>query len=197
MARNRRRTEVQTETPTEASDVFDEAIAAATAVQEPEQTNGNGHAPYIANPSSTRREGHAAAVAAKRVEHSKLTIPAGDLTVHLLDMGDNREGLGIRVTMPEGRKLTDEEKEIIRRHVKGEDGQSGFVFDGPAGMWHKPIGKRGESLTDIPASRAVAIRLDAESRVKGLAAELQHHLGQEGHAARVGQERDESAGLGR
>ena len=158
-------------------DVFDQAIAAQQAVSEPA--------------NETPANGHAAAVKQRRaVEHSKIAVPAGDLTVHLLDKGDNEAGIGIRVTMPEGRKLTEEEKEIIRSNVKGEENgyPSGFAWNGQMGMWHKDIGG------DSAPARAVAIRLDAESRVNRIADELrQHQADPVGFAEMVQQRREQAA----
>ena len=83
----------------------------------------------------------------------------GDLIVKLVDKGDNLAGIGIRVDLPKGRTLTDAEKEIVRRHVKGEDGeQTGFSWNRDFGMWHKPIVRPGEDPRDVPSSRPIAIR---------------------------------------
>ena len=143
-----------------------------------EQHPGNGfasqHAPrthalgFIANQSSTRRESHADAVSRKLPD--KMTVTAGDLKVQLIDAGRNEMGIGIRVVFPEGRKPTDEEKEIIRLHIRGEEGeQTGFKWDRDAGLWLKHILREGEHVDDVPPSRPVAIRLDAERRVQQLA----------------------------
>jgi hypothetical protein len=108
------------------------------------------------------------------------------MLVHLLDKGDNEVGIGIRVEFPEGSKdrPTAEEKEIIRQHIKGEDGRSGFEWKGPMKMWHKEIG------IDSPPARSVAIRLDAESRVKKLADALkQYHHDPVGYTGQIQQER--------
>lgn len=151
------------------------------------------HAPgHIANPSSKRREGHAVSV---RKLPGSLSVTAGDLIVRLIDAGDNRMGIGIRVELPEGRQLTDDEKQIIRRHVKGEDGeQTGFSWDRDNQMWHKHIVREGEHSDDVPRTRPVAIRLDAESRVEKLAEALKHHQADPvGFAEMVKQRREQAA----
>lgn len=147
---------------------------------------------FIANPSSKRRESHAAV---GRKLPGTLGITAGDLVVRLIDKGDNMAGIGIRVEVPEGRELSEEEKAIIRLHVKGtEDKPSGFTWQGKLGMWHKHIAREGERLDDIPPTRAVAIRLDAESRVERLAESLRHHQADPvGFADRIRQQREQAA----
>jgi hypothetical protein len=58
------------------------------------------------------------------------------------------------------------------------------------GVWHKDILREGERPDEVPPSRAVAIRLDAESRVKKLTAALaQHQFDPVGYAESVQQER--------
>jgi hypothetical protein len=180
-------------------DVFDEAIdaqrkaQAATVIHQVADSTvmPTDHAPgYIANPSSTVRvNGHVEAIKKRTAQpHSKTTFPAGDMIVHLIDKGENEAGIGIRVEFPQGAKNrpNEEEKAIIRRHVKGEEGQeSGFAWKGDFGMWHKDIGR------DSSPNRAVAIRLDAESRVQKLADALKHHaIDPSGYAERIQQERE-------
>jgi hypothetical protein len=119
----------------------------------------------------------------------KLSIPAGEAVVQLIDKGNNAAGVGIRILLPNGRKPTDEEREIIRRHVTAAEGErpSGFEWKSQLGMWLKGIG------SDSAPSRAVAIRLDAERRVEKLAADLkEHYLDPAGFAARVRQEREQA-----
>ena len=130
---------------------------------------------------------------------STLGVTAGDLVVQLIDKGDNRAGIGIRVKVPEGRTLTDEEMQIVRRHVKGEDGeQTGFSWDRDNQMWHKQIVRAGENPDDVPRSRPVAIRLDAENRVEKLAESLkQHQADPVGFAEAVRQRREQAAESGR
>ena len=166
-----------------------------------EQHPANGfaakHAPgHIANPSSKRRESHAAAV---RKLPGTLTVMAGDLAVRLIDAGDNGMGIGIRVEVPEGCKLTEDEKAIIRRHVKGEDGeQTGFAWDDFNKMWHKAIVRQNEFEDQVPPSRPVAIRLDAENRVEKLAEALrQHSADPAGYAEMILQRREQAAEAGR
>jgi hypothetical protein len=145
------------------------------------------------NPAIAPTNGHAAAVRQRRsVEHSKLTVPAGDMLVHLLDKGDNEAGIGIRITFQDGAKgrPTEEEKSIIRRVIKGEGEErpSGFAWNKENNMWHKEIG------ADSPMSRSVAIRLDAESRVERLAEELREHQADPvGFAEMVQQRREQAA----
>jgi hypothetical protein len=153
-----------------------------------------------APPAEANGRSHAASVRKRQTqEHSKLTIPAGDMLVHLLDKADNAAGIGIRIEFPEGSKgrPTEEEKEIIRRHVMGEPGQeSGFGWNRKLGMWHKDIVREGENPRAVPPNRAIAIRLDAERRVHNLADALRHHAADPaGYAARIEQER-ERAGQG-
>ena len=137
-------------------DVFDQAIADHQAsLQQPTQN------------------GHAAKVKMERVEHSRESIPVGDLIVHRLDKGSNKAGIGILVQVPEGRTRTDDEKEAIRTVMKGETvtgRESPFKWNGliQPKMWHAEIGY------DAPPAKAVAIRLDAESRVHKLADALKH-----------------------
>ena len=132
---------------------------------------------HILNPSRTRRESHTEAVTRRQLGlPSKLSISAGDMRVQMIDAGKNEMGIGIRVVFPENRKPTDEEKEIIRHYIKGEDGEhSEFKWDANAAMWHKHIFRHGERPDDVPPSRPVAIRLDAESRVQKLADALREH----------------------
>lgn len=159
----------------------------------------NGHAPgHIANPSATRREGHAAAVD-KHKRPSRVVVPVGGgISVVLNDYG-NKYGIGIQVDLPEGRKPAPEELEIIRTHVNND---AGFHWDKPEHlrqdrevpkMWFKPIRHHGERLEDIPSARAVAIRLDAENRVHALADALkQHQADPVGYADRIRQEREQA-----
>ena len=151
------------------------------------------HAAHIANPSSKRRESHAESVTRRLPD--KLTLTAGDLKVQLIDAGRNEMGIGVRVVFPEGRKPTDEEKEIIRRHMKGEEGeQTGFKWDVGAELWHKHILREGEHVDDVPLSRPVAIRLDAESRVQKLAEALREHSADPaGYADMVKHRREQAA----
>lgn len=146
----------------------------------------NGH---IANPSSKPRP-HSFAQAAKKLP-GRLGIKAGDLTVEMVDFG-NAGGVGIRVVLPEGRQLTDDEKNLIREHVKGENGRPGLTWDRHAGMWHAQIG------ADSPPARSVAIRLNAEGRVEKLAEALkQHQADPVGYADMVKHQREQAAEAGR
>jgi len=175
----------------------------ADSTRVPEQTGfAAQHAPrnqpYIANPSSKRRESHAASVA--RRLPSTLGVAAGDLVVKLVDKGDNSAGIGIRVELPNGRTLTDAEKEIIRQHVKGGEGEqpSGFAWNGQVGMWAKPIVRQNEDPRDVPSNRPVAIRLDAEARVERLAEALRHHSADpQSYAELVRQQREHAANADR
>ena len=153
------------------------------------RTQAPGH---IANPSSKRRDGHAAGV---RKLPGKFGVAAGDLWVHMIDKGDNRAGIGIRVEVPEGRTLTDDEKAIIRLHVKGEEGeQTGFAWDRDNGMWRKDIVRPGEHIDDVPRTRPVAIRMDAERRVETLGAALrQHSVDPVGYAEMIRQQREQAS----
>lgn len=176
-------TEAAAGSPTEGQTVT-EAIAAIPDQHAEPPTNG-----HVANPSSRPRS-HAQAV--KKMP-GKLGIKAGDLVVELVDFG-NSGGVGIRVITPEGRQLTDAEKDIIRENVKGEEGKpSGFSWQGKDRLWHKPIKRQGEALDDVPRARAVAIRLDAEGRVNALADALSQHIDPQGFAARIEQQRAEAA----
>lgn len=208
MARAKKRAEVQSDTTTLEPDAlppgatdfnpaeFERQAAAvvqqvATATEMPQEEsrapehNGNGHAPgHIANPSSIRRESHAATVRKQVALPDKLIIRAGDLKVQLIDKGDNGAGIGIRVALPEGRKLNDDEKEVIRTVMNEPNGQypSGFKYNGV--MWHKEIGG------NTPGYIASAIRAEAESRVAKLADALkQHQTDPTGYTARIEQER--------
>jgi hypothetical protein len=192
---------------TEAPDIFDSVIAArqaearaSTETPAAPTTASSGplhsdkHAerpvPHIANPSSVRRESHAESVSRRLPD--KLTITAGDLKVQLIDAGRNEMGIGIRVAVPEGRRLSDDEKAIIRRLIKGEDGEhTGFSWDAGAGIWLKPIIRKGEFEDQVPPSRPVAIRLDAERRVQSLAEALRDYLSDSvGYSERIQQQRD-------
>ncbi|MCE9565760.1 MAG: hypothetical protein K8U57_27360 [Planctomycetes bacterium] len=168
-------------------------------------TEQNGHhahghrVPYIANPSMTRRpvQSHAEAVTKRQSNlPSKLSVSAGDMKVQMIDKGDNAAGIGIRVVFPDGaeNRPTEEEKAIIRRHVKGEEGENtGFNWNGSVGMWHKHIVRHGEHPEDVPGTRAVAIRLDAENRVEKLAEALrQHSADPVGFAESVRQRREQA-----
>jgi hypothetical protein len=164
--------------------------------RESEQRAASAH---IANPSSTPRpsNGHAASVG--RRQHklpSTLSVKAGDMQVQLIDRGSNQDGIGIRVVFPDDRKPTEEEKAIIRAQVKGDDDKpSGFTWmGGDIGMWHKHIVRDGEHAADVPPSRPVAIRLDAESRVQKLAEALREHSADPvGYADMVKQRREQAA----
>jgi hypothetical protein len=120
----------------------------------------------------------------------KLSIPAGEAVVQLIDKADNAAGIGIRILLPNGRKPTEVEREIIRRHVTAAEGErpTGFEWKNQLGMWLKGIG------ADSSPMRAVAIRLDAERRCENLSADLkEHYLDPEGFAARVRREREQAA----
>ena len=151
----------------------------------------------IANPSSTRRpESHAARV--NRLP-STLGVQAGDLIVKLIDKGDNRAGIGIRIDTLDGRTLSDEEKQVVREIVRGDGGdRTGFEWQPVIKMWHKPILRSGEHPADMPPSRPVAIRLDAENRVQALAEALRElQADPVGFADRVQQRREQVAEAGR
>jgi hypothetical protein len=171
------------------------------AIPEDNGHHASHHKPHVANPSSRPREphnGHAAAVSRRQQKlPDKLEIPAGDMLVQLIDKSDNAAGIGIRVVFPDGAegRPTAEEKAIIRRHVKGEEGEStGFNWNGQVGMWHKHIVREGEHPDDVPATRAVAIRLDAENRVEKLADALRQHAADPvGYADRVRQDREQAS----
>ncbi len=184
----------------EAAKAIVQDVADATKLPESEPlANGFAakHAPgHIANPSSKRRESHVAAV---RKLPGTLTVMAGDLAVRLIDAGDNRMGIGIRVEAPEGRKLTEDEIAIIRKHVKGEEGeQTGFTWDRDNQMWHKHIVRENEFEDQVPPSRPVAIRLDAERRVEQLAEALrQHSADPAGYVEMIRQRREQAAEAGR
>jgi hypothetical protein len=188
--------------PAEA-DIFDRVIAAREAEKTATpDTNARveealASAPVMRASEMAGPDGHAAGVR-RRQEHSKLTIPAGDVLVHLLDKGDNLAGIGIRVEFPEGsQRPTEEEKEIIRRHIQGEDGRGGFTWKSPIKLWHKSIVRQGENPDDVPPSRPVAIRLDAESRVQKLADALrQHQADPQAYADRVRADRQHNHGHG-
>jgi hypothetical protein len=176
-----------------------EQAAAATAIPADfAEPSAREHGPlHLANPSGVRRESHAASVGKRQPAlPDKITIPAGDMKVQLIDKGDNAAGIGIRIMFPEGSKdrPTPEEKEIIRRNIKGEDGEkTGFTWNGQMGMWHKDIFRNGEHPDDVPLTRPVAIRLDAERRVEKLAAALKHHQADPaGYADRLRQEREQA-----
>ncbi|QEL18772.1 hypothetical protein [Limnoglobus roseus] len=181
------------------------AVAESTRMEPEAQSNGfaSQHAPkarasgFVANPSTTRRTSHAESVGRKLP--GTLSILAGDLTVRLIDKGDNEAGIGIRIETPNGRKLTDEEKDIVRRHVKGEEGeQTGFKWNADVEMWHKHIVREGEYVDQVPPSRPVAIRLDAERRVEKLAEALREHSADPvGYAEQVKQRREQAAESGR
>ena len=83
----------------------------------------------------------------------------------------------------------------IRHHLKADHGKSsGFSWRRDFDMWHKPIVRPDEDPHNIPPSRAVAIRLDAENRVQKLADALKHHAADPvGYADQVRQEREHAA----
>jgi hypothetical protein len=190
-------------------DVFDQAIAAQQAAEAAAATPPLTEAPatppteeqaaaHIANPSSRPTTSHAETVGKRQSKlPPMLNIPAGDTLVQLIDKGDNQAGIGIRIAFLEGAKNrpTEEEKAIIRRHVKGEEGEpTGFTWKRDLGMWHKPIVRPGENPHEVPPSRPVAIRLDAERRVKDLADDLkQLQADPVGYAERLRLEREQAA----
>jgi hypothetical protein len=148
---------------------------------------------HIANPSTTRR-GHAAAVRRTHDLPDKLTVIAGDLKVQMIDRGSNEAGVGIRVEFPNGRKPTPEELEIIRDHMRSENGRPGLNWDRHAGMWHAEIVRPGEHPNEVPASRPVAVRLSVESRVQKLAEALREHQADPaGFAEQVRQRREQGS----
>ena len=162
----------------------------------PDEPPAGSHS-LIANPSSTRRpESHASRV--NRLP-STLGVPAGDLIVKLIDKGDNRAGIGIRIDTLDGRTLSDEEKQVVREIVRGDGGdRTGFEWRPEIRMWHKPIIRQGEHPADVPPSRPVAIRLDAENRVQALAEALRElQADPVGFADRVQQRREQAAEAGR
>jgi hypothetical protein len=159
-----------------------------TAQHEP-RTHAPGH---IANPSSRRRESHAASVG--RRLPSTLSAVAGDLVVSVIDRGNNLDGIGIRVEFPDGRRPTAEELEIIREHMQSENGRPGLRWDRQAGIWHAEIVRQGEHPADIPPSRPVAVRLSVEGRVERLAQALREHQEDPmGFAEQVRQRREQAA----
>lgn len=172
-----------------------------TAVAESAPEDEKRFSGVILNPTSTRREpigGHAAALTAKRkkVEHSCRQFPAGELVVHYMDKADNRAGIGIMVEFPDNRKPTDEEKEVIRRIVKGEGEKypTDFKWNNDFGMWHKSFERPGEELRDVPVNRIRAIRYDAEKRAERLADALRHHAQDPaGYAEMITQQREQAA----
>jgi hypothetical protein len=146
-----------------------ENLATARAAMESAQheaAHSNGHG-----------NGHVAAINRKTQEYSKRVIPAGDLAVHYISKADNKAGVGIKVEFPGGRKPNAEEKEIIRRIVKGEGEQypSGFEWKKDFAMWHKHFERPDEDLQDVPTIRIAAIRGDAERRAERLADALKQH----------------------
>ncbi len=182
------------------ADPFDAAIADRQAAQVVQQAAAATAMPteHATPPAHTHHNGHAAAVKKRQsTPHVKLSVPAGDTVVHLLDKGDNTVGIGIRIAFPEGAKdrPTPEEKEIIRQHIKGEEGErTGFNWDRQANAWIKPIVREGEHPQDIPTTRPVAIRLDAENRVAKLAEALKHHQADPvGYAEQVKAQREQAA----
>lgn len=185
------RAELETYTPTEtASDGPVRVNTFADDHAPAERSHASG---FIANPSSRRRESHAESVTRRLPD--KLTLTAGDMKVQMIDAGRNEMGIGIRVVFPEDRKPTDEEKDIIRTFIKGDESHpTGFKWDAGVGMWHKMILREGEHVDDVPPSRPVAIRLDAESRVQKLADALREHSADPvGYAEMVQQRREQSA----
>jgi hypothetical protein len=96
-------------------------------------------------------------------------------------------------------KLSDDEKAIIRRHIKGEEGeQTGFNWDANAALWHKHILRDGEHVDDVPPSRPIAIRLSAERIVHNLAEALREHaIDPVGYAENVRARREQAAESGR
>lgn len=168
------------------------AVTEPTAVSAPEAPPVEQDKPvtgHLANPSATPRP-HNFAQQVKKSLPSKMSVSAGDMIVQLIDAGNNEMGIGIRVVFPEGSKNrpTAEEKEIIREHMKGENGRPGLNWDRHAGMWHAEIG------ADSPPARNVAIRLNAESRVEKLAEALKHHAADPvGYADMVKHQREQAA----
>lgn len=141
------------------------------------------------------KNGHAAKK--EDTEHSKISIPVGDLVVHYLDKGSNKAGVGIFVEKPENRELTEAEKEAIRTemHAKTVTGrESPQKWNGKIKpkMWHAEIGE------DAHPAKAVAIRLDAESRTQNLAEALKHaQKDPEGYQKMVQQQREQAENQGR
>jgi hypothetical protein len=61
-------------------------------------------------------------------------------------------------------------------------------------MWHKHIVRPGEDVAEVPSSRPVAIRLDAERRVEKLAEALREHIADPvGYADMIRQQREQAA----
>ncbi|MDY3551464.1 hypothetical protein R5W24_000540 [Gemmata sp. JC717] len=144
---------------------------------------------HIANPSTHRRP--------VRKLPGTMSLIAGDLTVRLIDKGDNLAGIGIQVVTPEGRTLSEEEKALVRKHVKGTEAEpSGFRWLGELEMWHKAILRDGEFEDQVPPSRPVAIRLDAERRVEALAEDLRRLHGQASGFVGAEEQRREMAAQG-
>jgi hypothetical protein len=158
------------------------------------QTEERAASAFVANPSTTRR-GHAAAVTRRQHDlPDKMTMVAGDLKVQMIDRGSNEAGVGIKVVFLNGRKPTPEELEIIRDHMKGENGRPGLNWDRHAGMWHAEIVRPGEHPNEVPASRPVAVRLSVESRVQKLAEALREHQADPaGFAEQVRQRREQGS----
>lgn len=141
---------------------------------------------------------HAAKLATqrKKVEHSRFQHPAGDLTVHYMDKAVNKDGIGVMVELPPGRKLTDDEKAIISRIMNGEGEQypTGFNWRRDFGMWLKHFERPGEDIRDVPSNRIIAIRLDAEKRAERLAEALRHHQADPvGYREMITQQREQAA----
>jgi hypothetical protein len=130
---------------------------------------------------------------------SEITIPVGDGVAVVYNNFGNKYGVGVQVDFPGGRGPTEDEVAIIKRHVKGEDGEAtGFRWDKPKhlqaepsvpNMWHKEIGEAA------PGKKAVAIRLDTERRVQQLADDFKaYYRDKQGFVARLQQEREQAEG---
>jgi hypothetical protein len=201
MARSRKTAEATVDGP--APDVFDQAIAAQQAQTDTivqQVADGMQMPPVTSDPAQAAApaKSRAATVTTKRnaVEHSKRRFPAGDLMVHYMDKADNSAGIGVMIEFPSNRKPTDEEKEIIRRIMKGEGEQypTDFNWRNDFGMWHKHFERPGEDIRDVPMNRIRAIRYDAEKRAGRLAeALLQHQADPIGYAEMVKQQRQQAA----
>jgi hypothetical protein len=151
------------------------------------------HACNHADPATPRPHNFAQQEKYKRP--AKRGISAGPgVRVNVIEHG-NRNGVGIQIDFPEGRKPTAEELAIIHEHLPAEEG---YRWEKPPHLahkhdvpkeWHKAVGE------DAHEKKAVAIRLSVESRAEALAVALnQHAVDPVGYAELVKQQRENASG---
>ena len=148
---------------------------------------------HVANPSATPRpHNFAQREEYKRPGRGRISVGNG-IEVSFIEHG-NKNGVGVQIDFPEGRKPTPEELAIIHEHLPADQG---YRWEKPPHLahrpdvpkeWHKAIGE------DAFDKKAVAIRLATESRAAALAEALKAHQADPvGYAEMVKQQREQAA----